>query len=51
MTRVLSEQELVRRESLQKLRDLGIDPYPADLFDVNTTSKHDMLLILLMDLK
>jgi lysyl-tRNA synthetase class 2 len=39
MTRVLSEQELVRRESLQKLRDLGIDPYPADLFDVNTTSK------------
>jgi len=39
MTRVLSEQELVRRESLQKLRDLGVDPYPADLFDVNTTSK------------
>ena len=39
MTRVLSEQELVRRESLQKLRDLGIDPYPADLFDVNITSK------------
>jgi len=29
----------VRRESLQKLRDLGVDPYPADLFDVNTTSK------------
>ena len=39
MTRVLSEQEIVRRESLQKLRDLGVDPYPADLFDVNTTSK------------
>ena len=39
MTRVLSEQELVRRESLQKLRDLGVDPYPADLFDVNTSSK------------
>ena len=39
MTRVLSEQELVRRESLQKLRDLGVDPYPADLFDVNITSK------------
>ncbi|MDB0027242.1 lysine--tRNA ligase [Flavobacteriales bacterium] len=38
MTRVLSEQELVRRESLQKLRDLGVDPYPADLFDVNITS-------------
>ena len=39
MTIVLSEQELVRRESLQKLRDLGIDPYPANLFDVNITSK------------
>ncbi len=39
MTRVLSEQELVRRESLQKLRELGVDPYPADLFDVNITSK------------
>ena len=39
MNRVLSEQELVRRESLQKLRDLGVDPYRADLFDVNTTSK------------
>ena len=39
MTRVLSEQEIVRRESLQKLRDLGVDPYPADLFDVNITSK------------
>ena len=25
----LSEQELVRRESLQKMRDMGIDPYPA----------------------
>ena len=25
----LSEQELVRRESLKKLRELGIDPYPA----------------------
>jgi lysyl-tRNA synthetase class 2 len=39
MTRLLSEQELVRRESLQKLRDIGVDPYPADLFDVNITSK------------
>ena len=25
----LSEQEIVRRQSLQELRDLGIDPYPA----------------------
>jgi len=29
----------VRRESLQKLRDLGVDPYPAKLFDVSTSSK------------
>jgi len=39
MTRALSEQEIVRRESLQKLRDLGIDPYPAHMFDVDCTSK------------
>jgi len=39
MTRVLSEQEQIRRESLQQIRDLGIDPYPAEMFDVNTTSK------------
>ena len=30
----LSEQELVRRESLQKMRDLGINPYPADEYVV-----------------
>ncbi len=35
----LSEQELVRREKLAKLRDLGINPYPADLYPVNHTSK------------
>ncbi|WP_299012988.1 lysine--tRNA ligase [uncultured Polaribacter sp.] len=34
----LSEQEVVRREKLVKLRDLGINPYPADLFPVNATS-------------
>lgn len=28
----LSEQEIVRRESLNKLRDLGINPYPAAQF-------------------
>ena len=39
MTRILSEQEKVRRESLQKLRELGIEPYPAEMFDVNITSK------------
>jgi lysyl-tRNA synthetase class 2 len=35
----LSEQEIQRRESLQKLRDLGIDPYPAALFPVNSYAK------------
>ncbi|MCA0154359.1 lysine--tRNA ligase [Winogradskyella vincentii] len=35
----LSEQELVRREKLSKLRALGINPYPADLFPVNHTSQ------------
>ena len=28
----LSEQEIIRRESLNKLRDLGINPYPAQAF-------------------
>ena len=32
----LSEQEILRRESLQKLRDLGIDPYPAALYAVDS---------------
>ncbi len=35
----LTEQELVRRESLQKLLELGINPYPSKLFNVNSTSK------------
>ena len=35
----LSEQELIRREKLTKLRDMGINPYPADLYPVNHTSK------------
>jgi len=35
----LSEQEIVRREKLTKLREMGIDPYPAALFPVDTTSK------------
>ena len=30
----LSEQEVIRRESLQKMRDLGINPYPADEYVV-----------------
>ena len=35
----LSEQEVVRREKLSKLRELGINPYPADLFPVDQNSK------------
>jgi len=35
----LSEQEIIRREKLDALRALGINPYPADLFPVNHTSK------------
>lgn len=35
----LSEQEIVRREKLTKLREMGIDPYPAALYPVDTTSK------------
>ena len=44
----LSEQEVIRRESLQKMRDLGINPYPADEYvvtgystDIKTTFEDD----------
>ncbi|NPA44384.1 MAG: lysine--tRNA ligase [Chlorobi bacterium] len=35
----LSEQEKVRRESLQKLIDLGINPYPAEKYDITAYSQ------------
>jgi lysyl-tRNA synthetase class 2 len=35
----LSEQEIIRRDKLNALRELGINPYPADLFPINHTSK------------
>jgi len=35
----LSEQEVVRREKLTRLREFGINPYPADLFPVDANSK------------
>jgi lysyl-tRNA synthetase class 2 len=35
----LSEQEQVRRNKLTKLRELGINPYPANLYPVNHLSK------------
>ncbi len=34
----LSEQEILRRESMNKLRELGIEPYPAPLYPVNATA-------------
>ena len=34
----LSEQEIVRRQSLQELRNMGIDPYPAAEFPINAYS-------------
>jgi lysyl-tRNA synthetase, class II len=35
----LSEQEILRREALQELRKLGIDPYPAEAFEINVTAE------------
>ncbi len=35
----LSEQEIIRREKLSKLREMGIDPYPAAEYPVSHTSK------------
>lgn len=35
----LSEQEVIRREKLSKLKELGINPYPAALYPIDSTSK------------
>lgn len=39
----LSDQERQRRDELKELRELGINPYPGELFEVTTTSReiHD----------
>lgn len=34
----LSEQELIRRQALQQIRELGINPYPAARFEINISS-------------
>ena len=34
----LSEQEQLRRDSMQELVRLGINPYPAEIYDVNVTA-------------
>ncbi len=36
---IYSEQELQRRNERKELLEMGIDPYPADKFDVNVTIK------------
>ena len=38
MIEQLSEQELLRRKSLAALRELGIEPYPAEMYDVTATA-------------
>jgi lysyl-tRNA synthetase class 2 len=35
----LSEQEAIRRQSKDELEKLGIDPYPAELFEVNASAR------------
>lgn len=35
----LSEQELFRRNALEELRRMGIDPFPAEQFHVNTSTR------------
>ncbi|HTI59378.1 lysine--tRNA ligase [Mucilaginibacter sp.] len=42
MSIALSEQEILRRESLQQLRALGINPYPAEAFNI-TAFAQDIL--------
>ncbi|GAA5219431.1 lysine--tRNA ligase [Membranihabitans marinus] len=34
----LTEQEIIRRKALEEIRALGIDPYPAEAYPVNTTA-------------
>ena len=37
-TNHLSEQELIRREKLAELKKIGVDPYPAPFYPVNSTA-------------
>ncbi len=39
MSQHLSEQEIIRREKLNKLQEAGINPYPAPLYPVTHFSK------------
>ncbi len=35
----LSEQEIIRRQKLEEFEKLGINPYPAELFEVNASAR------------
>jgi lysyl-tRNA synthetase class 2 len=39
MSTTLSEQEILRREALQNIRKLGINPYPAEAYAVTATAQ------------
>ncbi len=39
MIRELSEQEQVRRQNLAKMKELGVEPYPAALYEVTAYAK------------
>ena len=39
ITQEFNEQEQQRRDALGKLRELGIEPYPAPLYPVNATTR------------
>lgn len=36
----LNEQEQLRRGALKELQELGVEPYPADLFEINTSASY-----------
>ena len=38
MSTGLSEQEILRRDSLKQLRELGINPYPAEAYEINANA-------------
>ncbi len=40
MSNDLSEQELLRRQKLNEINKMGIDPYPAELYTINSNSKY-----------
>ncbi|MFW5792768.1 MAG: lysine--tRNA ligase [Bacteroidota bacterium] len=39
MSQIISEQEQIRRQALQSLQELGINPYPSEEFHINATSE------------